>query len=241
MKSFSFYKEYYDLIILLNEKEKNELSFAIIQYMFENIEPNLNNRQMAIFNNLKRPLDKQKNKSKNSSKQKQNETKSESKQKQNEIKIETKSNQNEIKIETKQNQNEIKSKTHINGNGNVYGNVNDNNNNNSFSYCEEQFKRTLSPAEYDLIALWQEWFKDDDIINYAIEKTVINGARTLNYTEKIINSWHDKGYKTLNDCKQEEAYRKPKESMPEAWKDIKPKEASYEEIKELEAVINEFN
>lgn len=239
MKSFSFYREYYDLIILLNEKEKNELSFAIVQYMFENIEPNLNNRQMAIFNNLKRPLDKQKNKSKNSSKQKQNETKSESNQNQNEIKIETKSNQNEIKSKSKRNQNEIKSKTHIYGNGNVNVYVNGSDNN-SFSYCEEQFKRTLSPAEYDLIALWQEWFKDD-VINYAIERTVINGARTLNYTERIINSWHDKGYKTLKDCKQEEAYRKPKESMPEKWKNVKSKEASVEEIKKLEAVINEFN
>lgn len=52
----------------------------------------------------------------------------------------------------------------------------------SISYCEEQFGRTLSSVEYQLIGSWQEWFTDD-VINFAIDKTIKNGARGLSYTE----------------------------------------------------------
>ena len=57
MNSFTIYKEYYELITLLNEKDQQELLLAIAKYMFEDIEPELNEKQVKIFNNLKRPLD----------------------------------------------------------------------------------------------------------------------------------------------------------------------------------------
>lgn len=57
IKSFTIYDEYYDLITLLNEKDQQKLWLAIIRYMFEDIEPDLNSKQMKIFINLKRPLD----------------------------------------------------------------------------------------------------------------------------------------------------------------------------------------
>ena len=65
MNSFTFFKEYYELITLLNEKEQGELLLAINKYMFEGLEPTkLNEKQMKIFVNLKRPLDSSKNQSK---------------------------------------------------------------------------------------------------------------------------------------------------------------------------------
>ena len=38
MNSFTIYKEYYELITLLNEKDQQELLLAIVKYMFEDIE-----------------------------------------------------------------------------------------------------------------------------------------------------------------------------------------------------------
>ncbi len=90
MNGFTIYKEYYELITLLSEKEQQELLLAITKYMFEDIEPSLNDKQQKIFNNLKRPLDKSKNNSKNATKKKQDENEKETKQKRNENEKETK-------------------------------------------------------------------------------------------------------------------------------------------------------
>lgn len=105
----------------------------------------------------------------------------------------------------------------------------------SITYCEKQFSRTLSPVEYELIMNWREWFSDD-IINYAIDKTIKNGARGLSYTEAIINSWHDKGFKTLHECELEN-----KEDKPEWFnKQIEEEQATDEELKAMEDLLNEY-
>lgn len=108
----------------------------------------------------------------------------------------------------------------------------------SISYCEQQFGRTLSPVEYQLVSNWREWFTDD-IINYALDKTIKNGARALSYTEKIINSWHDKGFKTLRECELEDKPRR--EQIPENYKEVKQNKASDDDVKKLEAVLDEIN
>ena len=105
----------------------------------------------------------------------------------------------------------------------------------SITHCEEQFGRTLSPVEYELIMNWREWFSDE-VINYAIDKSIKNGARALSYTEAIINSWHDKGFKTLRECELEN-----KEDKPEWFnKQIEEEKASNEDIKKLEETLNEY-
>ena len=102
INSFTAYRDYHELITILSEKEQKELICAIWYYMFEGIEPKLNKNQMKIFNNLKRPLDKSKNKSKNGSIIKSNEN-------QNKEQID---NQNEIKTKSNENQNNNKNKSH---------------------------------------------------------------------------------------------------------------------------------
>lgn len=210
VNSFSIYKEYYELITLLSEKEQQELLLAITKYMFEDIEPTLNNKQTKIFNNLKRPLDK---------------SKEQSKRKRDKNQTETKKNPNE-------NHSGNQTKTHqdVPVTVNVNVNVKD-----SYSYLEEQFGRTLSPVEYKLISKWRSWFSDE-VINYAIDKSIKNGARALSYTEAIINSWHDKGFKTLRECELEN-----KEDKPEWFnKQIEEEKASDEDIKKLEEALNEY-
>lgn len=106
MNGFTIYKEYYELITLLTEREQQELLLAITKFMFEDVEPTLNDKQTKIFNNLRRPLEKSKKRSKCGSITKSNE------------------NQEENEIETKENQKENENKTHQDVN--VIVNVNDN-------------------------------------------------------------------------------------------------------------------
>lgn len=117
MNGFTIYKEYYELITLLTEREQQELLLAITKFMFEDIEPTLNDKQTKIFNNLRRPLEKSKKRSKCGSITKSNEN-----QKENEIEI--KENQKEIKTKSNENQKENENKTHQDVN--VIVNVNDN-------------------------------------------------------------------------------------------------------------------
>ena len=117
MNGFTIYKEYYELITLLTEREQQELLLAITKFMFEDVEPTLNDKQTKIFNNLRRPLEKSKKSSKCGSITKSNEN-----QEENEIK--TKENQKEIKTKSNESQKENENKTHQDVNVNV--NVNDN-------------------------------------------------------------------------------------------------------------------
>lgn len=117
MNGFTIYKEYYELITLLTEREQQELLLAITKFMFEDIEPTLNDKQTKIFNNLRRPLEKSKKRSKCGSITKSNEN-------QEENEIETKGNQKEIKIKSNENQKENENRTHQDVN--VIVNVNDN-------------------------------------------------------------------------------------------------------------------
>lgn len=115
MNGFTIYKEYYELITLLTEREQQELLLAITKFMFEDVEPTLNDKQTKIFNNLRRPLEKSKKRSKCGSITKSNEN-------QEENEIETKENQKEIKTKSNESQKENENKTHQD----VIVNVNDN-------------------------------------------------------------------------------------------------------------------
>lgn len=117
MNGFTIYKEYYELITLLTEREQQELLLAITKFMFEDVEPTLNDKQTKIFNNLRRPLEKSKKRSKCGSITKSNENQEESETK-------TKENQKEIKTKSNENQKENENKTHQDVN--VIVNVNDN-------------------------------------------------------------------------------------------------------------------
>lgn len=90
MNSFTIYEEYIDLITLLpNREEQGELLLAICNYMFFDEEPTLNDAQMKIFRNLKRPLDKSKQQSKRRNNQKPNENQKEINKKPNKNQKET--------------------------------------------------------------------------------------------------------------------------------------------------------
>ena len=57
IQGFTFYKNYYEIIKHLPNKEKIRLYDAILEYMFENKEPELNGLLNGIWINIKMPLD----------------------------------------------------------------------------------------------------------------------------------------------------------------------------------------
>ena len=64
---------------------------------------------------------------------------------------------------------------------------------------EEEFGRTLSPMEYQIISSWLESDFSEEIIIEALKEAVYNGVFKLNYIDKILYEWQKKGIKGKND------------------------------------------
>lgn len=62
LEHFTFYKNYFDIIKYLKNEDKLSLFNAIMEYMFEDKEPNLDGLNLGIWNNIKMPLKTTKNK-----------------------------------------------------------------------------------------------------------------------------------------------------------------------------------
>lgn len=92
INSFTFYKNYFDLLDNVKKEDKLILLEAIVDYVFKDKEPQLEGLNKAIWNNIKMPLDTSKSRSSNG----KNKTKS--KQKQNKNKTKTKRVTNNISI-----------------------------------------------------------------------------------------------------------------------------------------------
>ena len=63
VNSFKFYRDYYDLVNTLPKKDKEKIIIAIVNYMFEDIEPDLAGHNLAIFKTLSYQLNVSKNNS----------------------------------------------------------------------------------------------------------------------------------------------------------------------------------
>lgn len=57
IQAFTFYRNYYEIIKYLPPKDKLQLYNAILEYMFENKEPELKGLLSGIWSNIKMPLD----------------------------------------------------------------------------------------------------------------------------------------------------------------------------------------
>lgn len=199
MNSFTFFKEYYELITLLSEKEQGELLLAINKYMFESIEPTkLNERQMKIFVNLKRPLDSSKNQSKRRTKK------------------EPKKNQKETEEEPQENTSKMSMSLSMSNKSMSNLKVN-NNLENIIDYMENNgFK--LHPIDYEIISTWE----DNDLTRYAIKQAVLNQKFSTKYVDRILASYKSKGITTVTlAMKDDEDFKKSKEQKYESKKTAK--------------------
>ena len=237
INSFTAYRDYHELITILSEKEQKELICAIWYYMFEGIEPKLNKNQMKIFNNLKRPLDKSKIKSKNGSISKSNENQN----------IKQIDNQNEIKTKSNENQNNNKIKSHQEVD--VIVNVNTNNScldidtnkynlktsnnielsNSLIEFVQKELGRLLSSSEIELIQTWE----DNELTRHAVKQTTLNRATSLKYTQSIISSYKAKGYTSLAEVEADERRFEENKLKKSNGKTLNNKEIVDQALKEL--------
>lgn len=113
---------------------------------------------------------------------------------------------------------EEKPKKPDNDNDNEYDNDNDINNssssynNNIYEYAEKNFGRLITPVECQKLDNWKISF-DEELIRYAIKIAVLGNKKTFNYVNGILNNWKSKGYKTIQEIKDE----KIKNEEPEEY------------------------
>ncbi len=86
-----------------------------------------------------------------------------------------------------------------------------------YDMFEQEFSRTLSPIEYELIGGWLEAGYSEEIVSLALKEAVYNGATRLTYIDKILYEWKKKGIQTKED------YEKDKMRFQNNKREIKPK------------------
>ena len=84
-------------------------------------------------------------------------------------------------------------------------------NSNIFSMIEQEFGRTLSPIEYEIVKAWLETNKSVELISLALKEAVMNGARNLRYMDTILYNWDKEGVKTKTDVENRKAKRRKQE------------------------------
>ena len=197
IQKFTFYRNYYDLIKELKGSDRAKFLEAIVYYIFEDKEPNFKGLNLSIWQIIKVALDTSKNRSNNHKKNNSNEIQKDFKVNSNKIQ----NNFNEaISIST--------STSYLNNNINNNLDIKENRKEinkektkeNLFTFIEEVFGRTLSPVEYELVSKWE----DNEITRYAIKQTSLSRATSLKYTQRILDSYKAKGFKTISEIETDE-------------------------------------
>ena len=158
IKAFSFYKSYYEALKEIPEKDKKDVIFAMINYVFEDKKPKLKGVNKVIWALIEPNLDKSKNKSNGNSGApigNQNALKSLENQGKNDI----------IKKQSKNNQNSIKNQSLPHDISYSYSYIN-----NSLSYI---IFNNSNNKEF-IYNLFKEYIKLREDNKYNISETIIN-------------------------------------------------------------------
>jgi DnaD/phage-associated family protein len=109
-------------------------------------------------------------------------------------------------------------------------------NNNIYDYIEENFGRSLTPIEYELINTWE----DNELTRYAIKQAVLNGKCNFKYINAILNSYEKNNIKTVQQAQEDELNFKnrKKQNVPDWYnQEFEEDIANDEDIKKLEERI----
>ena len=158
IKAFSFYKSYYEALKEIPEKDKKDIIFAMINYVFEDKKPKLKGINKVFWALIEPNLDKSKNKSNGNSGApigNQNASKT----------LENKGNSDTIKKQSKFNQNSIKNQPLSHDISYSYSYIN-----NSLSNIIINNKNNINNI-YDL---FKEYIKLREDNKYNISMTIIN-------------------------------------------------------------------
>lgn len=73
---------------------------------------------------------------------------------------------------------------------------------NIYSIFEEEFGRTISTMEIQIINAWIENGTSEETIILALKEATYNGVSNLRYIDRIISEWSKKGIKTQEDVEK---------------------------------------
>lgn len=212
--SFIFYRSFYEAIDEIPEQNQAEVYRAIMRYALNQEEYELEGISKAIFSLVKPQLDANYRKYENGK-------------------------QKGSKVETKQKQNRSKSKANVNDNVNENENDNDNDNavvnnnksnmiikainniNKESDSCVDGLRKVidfynnnigqLTPFGLSVLESYKDEFSEDVII-YAMQKSVEADKRTIQYIKAILNNWSKKGIKNLVEAQKESASFRKKDA-----------------------------
>lgn len=74
---------------------------------------------------------------------------------------------------------------------------------NIYDLFEQEFGRTLSPMEYEIIGGWCDAGFEQDVIVLALKEATYNGVSNLRYIDKILYEWKKKGIHTKEDVEKD--------------------------------------
>ncbi len=74
-----------------------------------------------------------------------------------------------------------------------------------YDLFEQEFGRTLSPMEYEIIGGWRDAGFEQDVIVLALKEATYNGVSNLRYIDKILYEWKKKGIHTKEDLEKDRA------------------------------------
>lgn len=213
-ESFIFYDSFREVGKDMEEKSRLAFYEAIIDYALtgELDETNLPKEIKLLFKLVKPQIDANTKRKKDSKKggrpSKKSENVEKSDEKTNDIEEENYEKTTGLENKNHRFQSENHRFQNEKPNVNVNDNVNGNGNVNVYEYTEEQFGRTLAPAEIELI---KSWDYSEEIIKLAVDETVLNQVNSIKYTDKILYEWDKQGLKTVNDIKNKLKQRREKE------------------------------
>ena len=86
---------------------------------------------------------------------------------------------------------------------------------NIYSIFEEEFGRTISAMEIEIINAWIDNGTSEETILLALKEATYNGVSNLRYIDRIISEWSKKGIKTQEDVEKSRMnFRQKKENKP---------------------------
>ena len=71
-----------------------------------------------------------------------------------------------------------------------------------FEMFEQEFGRTLSPMEYEIINGWINDNFSEELIIEALKEATFNGVSSLRYIDRILLEWKKKNIKTKQDVQK---------------------------------------
>ena len=82
-----------------------------------------------------------------------------------------------------------------------------------YEIFEQEFGRTITSIECEIIGAWIENGTSEETILLALKEATYNGVSNLRYIDKIISEWSKKGIKTKEDVEKSRIkYKKEKEN-----------------------------